>query len=184
MNGNFSIKKLSNPKNSTTFIWKTSKFGCIKWSCFSHFHTLTWSNENLKFHFRVNFTKSRCSCSGNICILIQFLCNSFAWWTCELYCPVFTMVLMMWAIQKNTLWLWYFIITASDSWDMCKWWSTTDLYLMNCEGQQIPGFWRYSATQNCLSNRSRNFIMRTFYFSRLRTVGSRPGFGTQPEERG
>ena len=38
---------------------KLLKFEGKKWSYFSHFHTLTWSNEHLKFHFRVNFTKLR-----------------------------------------------------------------------------------------------------------------------------
>ena len=37
---------------------KLLKFKGKKWSHFSHFHTLTWSNKHLKFHFRGYFTKS------------------------------------------------------------------------------------------------------------------------------
>ena len=37
---------------------KLLKFEGKKWSYFSHFHTLTWSNKHLKFHFRGYFTKS------------------------------------------------------------------------------------------------------------------------------
>ena len=37
---------------------KLLKFEGKKWSHFSHFHTLTWSNKHLKFHFRGYFTKS------------------------------------------------------------------------------------------------------------------------------
>ena len=37
---------------------KLFEFEGKKWSYFSHFHTLTWSNKHLKFHFRGYFTKS------------------------------------------------------------------------------------------------------------------------------
>ena len=37
---------------------KLLKFEGKKWSYFSHFHTLTWWNKHLKFHFRGYFTKS------------------------------------------------------------------------------------------------------------------------------
>ena len=36
---------------------KLLKFEGKKWSHFSHFHTLTWSNKHLKFHFRGYFTR-------------------------------------------------------------------------------------------------------------------------------
>ena len=50
---------------------KLLNFEGKKWSCFFHFHTLTWSNEHLKFHFRVkiyfrvNFTKTSFSPLGS-----------------------------------------------------------------------------------------------------------------------
>ena len=58
-NGNLSMKKFTNLKNNTTFILNIFKFEGRKWSYFSYFHSLTWSNEHQKFHFRVNFAKSR-----------------------------------------------------------------------------------------------------------------------------
>ena len=57
-NGNFTMKKLTNPKNKTTFILKLFEFNGKKWSYFCNFHTLSWSNQHLKFHFRGYFTKS------------------------------------------------------------------------------------------------------------------------------
>ena len=57
-NGNFTMKKLTNSNNNTTFIPTPFEFEGKKWSYFSHFHTPTWWNKHLKFHFRGYFTKS------------------------------------------------------------------------------------------------------------------------------
>ena len=105
-NGNFSMKKFTNPKTNTISIWKTFKvwgYGTadhqksivlkflkspqkgmkqfvereqwilkiqneslrVKSGLTFHFHTPTLSNERLKFHFRVNFSKTSFSPLGS-----------------------------------------------------------------------------------------------------------------------
>jgi len=57
-NGNFRRKTLTNPKNNTTYE-KLLEFEGKRLSYYSHFHTIIWSNNHMKFDFRGYFLQNQ-----------------------------------------------------------------------------------------------------------------------------